>query len=560
MSIGRHLSSFRRFVSASPLVAALLILPVRTEAQVFQIEGGGSSLFEGYGGLVNIWGKGYEASVGIGYLDGVKFGASARWLLAGRDTLRIGNDLLPFTLETDLFSPGGAIFAQGASLQRRRGRTQLWAFAGASASALSAPMFASQRAVRPMGYLRVRHDVTRSLALSAHAVGTDKQSFFGSVRWEPGQNTVVTATAGAGNNSPYGALGFEQSSRHFDVKASLAGIGADFRRASAPMPMQTELERENVLVTWKPKPGWSLGVGRQHFRQDSVYVGIAQRATLNQITGSAAIGSASISGGWLVSQSGTAEDNISTYVSARDQLFSWLQTELYLLQVWKPEPVKNTTPVLLLRESITPQLSLLQVITYEQDRTSVSFGGTLSSGLSSISLDYQVAHSPYLTPSPFVQTMGVNARLHLWGMSLTLGSFFTPDGRVHYSGQGSAFLYRGSSYVGGAAAGNGGRRIDKFMVAGNVVDDQGKPVEGAALDIGGDVLYTDSRGRFFHRQPTDRELSFRVILEEFLMPGQFEVKEAPTRVTPTSEGGGSQVTIVLRRMNRANVGASEHRP
>ena len=53
MSIGRHLSSFRRFVSASPLVAALLILPVRTDAQVFQIEGGGSSLFEGYGGLVN---------------------------------------------------------------------------------------------------------------------------------------------------------------------------------------------------------------------------------------------------------------------------------------------------------------------------------------------------------------------------------------------------------------------------------------------------------------------------------------------------------------------------
>lgn len=543
-----------RFVIS--VAMTLLCLPVRLPAQVFQVEGGGSSLFEGYGGLVNIWGNGYEASVGVGYLDGVKFGASARKLLGGRDTLRLGNDLLPFMLETDIFSSGSGIFVQGASLQRRRGRTQLWAFAGASASALSAPMFASQRPTRPMAYVRTQYDVSRTFSLSAHAVATDRQTFLGSVNWEPALGTTASATLGAGSNSPYGALALKRSGRQLDLKASFVGIGPSFRRASAPMPLQSEMERENVLVTWKPSPGWSLGVGRQHFRQDSVYAGIEQRATLNQITGSARVFGTSLSGGWLVSQSGRSP-NVSSYVSMKDDVFSWLQSEFYLLRVWQPTLSRNSTPVLLLRETISSQLSLLQVISHERGRTSMSFGGTLSSGLSSVSLDYQVAHSPYLTTDPFVQSMGVNARLHLFGLSLSVGSFVTPDGRVHYSGQGSTFLYRGVN-AGNTHGGGGGRRIDRFMIAGVVVDDVGQPVEGAALEIGGDLIYTDSRGRFFHRRPTGKSLALRVVLDDFLMPGAFEVEDAPAEVTPARDAGGSQVTIVLRRA--ANVGASSRRP
>ena len=519
--------------------------PAHLSAQVFQVQGGGSSLFEGYGGLVNIWGNGYEASVGAGYLDGLRIGASARRLIGGRDTLRLGNDLLPFSLDTDIFGNGSAVFAQGASLQQRRGRAQIWAFAGASASALSAPMFASQRATRAMAYVRTRYDVTRNLALSAHAVATDRQSLLASASWEPALGTVASATAGVGNNSPYGALAVERSSPRLDLKASLTGIGTRFRRASAPMPMQSEIEHENLLVTWKPRAGWSLGFGRQHFRQDSVYEGIEQRATLNQVTGSASIAGTSVTGGWLISESGR-HPNVSTYFSLKDDIFSWLQSEFYLLNVWQPEPSRSATPVLLLQETISSRLSLLQVITHDRGRTSVSFGGTVAAGLSSFSLDYQVVHSPYLTADPFLQTMGVNARVHLLGMTLSLGSFVTPDGRVHYSGQGSTFLYRGTSTAGPATAAPG-RRFDRYIIDGRVVDDEGAPVEGAAISVGGDILFTNSQGRFFQRRRTAQVLTLEVLFEEFLLPGTFEVLDAPSEVTPVSEGSGKPLTIVLRR-------------
>jgi len=410
-------------------------------------------------------------------------------------------------------------------------------------------MFTAQRPSRAMGYVRTRYDVSRTVALSAHAVATDRQSLLGSVAWEPALGTQASATLGIGSNSPYGALALERSSPRLDIKAVLAGIGREFRRASAPMPMQSELERENLMVTWKPRDGWSLGVGRQHFRQDSVFEGIAQRATLNQVTASARVLGTTVAGGWLVSASGRNQ-NVSSYFSLRDDVTDWLQSEFYLLNVWQPTIARATTPVLLLRERLSSQLSLVQVMSREQGRTSVSFGGTVSSGLSSLSLEYQVAHTPYLTADPFVQTWGVNARLHLFGMTLSLGSFVTPDGRVHYSGQGSTFLYRGMNAV-GPAGGRSGPRFERYLVTGRVLYAEGQPVEGASLEIGTERVYTDSRGRFFLRHGGAKTVPLRVVLDDFLMPGDFEVLDAPAEVTAVREGSARDVTIVLRRLGHA---------
>lgn len=470
----------------------LVATPQDTLAQVFQIQGGGSSLFAGYGGLLNVWGNGYEAALGVGYLDGLKVGVAGRRLIGGKDTLRVGNDQLPMTLDTDVFNTGATVFAQGASLQRRRGRTQTWFFAGASASALSAPYFGSQRAVHAMAYGRARYDWSRTLSFTGHAVSTSRQSMLGTASWQPALGVKGSATLGIGSNSPYGAIALDATNPRYDIKASLVGMGRAFRRASAPMPLQTELDRDNVLATWKPREGWSLGFGRQHFRQDSTFAGLPQRAALTQFTGTARVYGTALSSGWLVSQAGR-RPSVSSYLTGKRDILAWLQSELYLLQVWQPAPARGTTPVLLLRETMNARLSLLQAISRDQGRTNVSFGGTLNAGLSSISVDYQVAHSPYLTSNPFVQTMGVNARLHVRGVSFSFGSFVTPDGRVHYSAQGNTFMYRGIDTPPGGGGGGGGR-INGYVVAGRVEDATGAPVDGAALDIGGEVLYTDSQG------------------------------------------------------------------
>jgi hypothetical protein len=527
---------------------ALLVHPLvgrSAAAQVFQVQGGGSSLFAGYGGVVNVWGNGYDGSLGIGYLDGLRIGATARRLIGGRDTLRVGNDILPLSLPTDIFGGGSAMLAQGVSLQRRRGRTTLHAFGGASANALAAPYFAANRASHGMGYAHATYDVSRTLSFGAHAVITTRQSLLASATWRPALNVVATAAGGVGSNSPFASTAIDAKSEKLDVRAAFSLLGTRFRRAEAPLPLQSENERENVLLTWRPRLGLTFTAGRQHFRQDSSFRTLAQRATLTQFGVNATPFKTSLSSGIFLSQSG-AQRNISSFVSARSPMAGRFQSELYLLRVWEPAPSRITTPVLLLRETITQRLSLLQVISRNQGRTTVNFGGTLNTGLSSVSLDYQVVQSPYLTKNPFVQTIGLNARLQLGSYAVSLGSFVTPDGKVHYSAQGSTFLYRG---LGGMTArSDNGARLERYMVSGRVVDEAGSGIEGAALEIDGTTVYTDSRGRFFVRRPSSRKASVRVVLDDFLLPGRFSVVSAPTAAIPAREQDVVPLVIVLQRL------------
>jgi hypothetical protein len=80
-----------------------------------------------------------------------------------------------------------------------------------------------------------------------------------------------------------------------------------------------------------------------------------------------------------------------------------------------------------------------------------------------------------------------------------------------------------------------------------VVDDDGRPVEGAALEIGGAAVFTDSHGRFFHRLSGTRAVALRILLDDFLVPGPFAVVSAPTMVTPRLERESTPIRVVVRR-------------
>ena len=231
-------------------------------------------------------------------------------------------------------------------------------------------------------------------------------------------------------------------------------------------------------------------------------------------------------------------------MSASRDLTRWLQTDLYLLRVWSPEP--STTPILHLREFITPRASLLQVVTRASGRTSVAFGGAFTSGLTTLGLDYQVIHTPYRPRNPFAQTIALSVRVPLGNYRVNAASFVTPDGRVNYTGSASTFFYAGD------VLGGGGRsleiKFERYIVQGTVVDESGVIVDGAAIDVGGSVVFTDSRGRFFVRRSSSREATLRVLVDEFLATGRFEVVAAPTTVKPRTERESVPVKIVVRRV------------
>jgi len=90
--------------------------------------------------------------------------------------------------------------------------------------------------------------------------------------------------------------------------------------------------------------------------------------------------------------------------------------------------------------------------------------------------------------------------------------------------------------------------ISKYVIQGLVLDDQGAPVEGAALHIGKQVAYTDSSGHFMLRFSKRGSFPLSLAPEEFMTNGVYQVVSAPTQVNAESEDNATDVQVVVRRV------------
>jgi hypothetical protein len=143
--------------------------------------------------------------------------------------------------------------------------------------------------------------------------------------------------------------------------------------------------------------------------------------------------------------------------------------------------------------------------------------------------------------------LNLTARLQLGRYSTSLGTYVRPDGAIDYSASGSTFLYMGS--FGGFQPQQIGVRMARYVVRGVVRDAVGHPIEGVALDLSGEVVYTNSAGEFFLRVKHPARYTLKVLTEEFLFPGRWEIVAAPADVTAAEERRATLVQITLQSVN-----------
>jgi hypothetical protein len=83
------------------------------------------------------------------------------------------------------------------------------------------------------------------------------------------------------------------------------------------------------------------------------------------------------------------------------------------------------------------------------------------------------------------------------------------------------------------------------VIRGEVKVETGQGVEGAAVEIGEEVVFTNSRGEFFLRVGRPARQPVKVLTAEFLLPGQWEVVRAPAEVVAGPETSPG-IEIILR--------------
>ncbi len=512
---------------------------------VVEVQGGGSSLTGGYGAAANFWRNGIDGWLGLGYLDGLRVGAFLRKAI-GKDTLRLGNDALVIRYPTDVFGNGYNLLVQGASYARTQGRTGLVAFGGAASEGLAAPAFFAAKAQAPMGALFLQHRLSPVLRLTTSAIIAQQQTVVPGVEWQATPDVTTAVVGGMGAGRPYAAASLVARSGALGLRASYVHNPRRFRRAAAPAPLQTDVDRENAEVTYQLTPDFSVGVGRQHFVQDSADVSIPSRAWGNSVFLGGRTGELRLSAGLYDSHTDSVR-NLSSFVALGRRLASWLDTELFLLQSRPQGRPSTTTPILNLRERISPRVGLVQQITVADGRPRVQFGGSLLTPIGEFGLDYTIVHQPFQPFNPFRSAVSLVARLQLGRYSTSLGTYVQPDGTVDYAASGSTFLYMGE--MGGVQPQRlGGGGIARYVVRGRVVDEAGQPVEGAAIDFDGEAAFTNSRGEFLLRLRHPRRLQARVLLNEFLLPGRWRVRELPDRVMAEPEDRAHPIEIRLERV------------
>ena len=541
--VGRPARILDLLLAGALLAPAGLAHPAAAQT-VFEVEGGGSSLLGGYGATANFWRTNMDGWVGIGYLNGLRIGASVRTAVK-KDTLRLGNDAIVVRFPTDVFSPGSNLLVQGASYAGTGTRTSYFAFAGASSGGLGAPSFQATDVEKPMGALFVQHRLSSTVRLTGTAIVAERQTIIPGLQWQPHPDLTAGLVAGIGSDRPYAASSLLLRRGPLSVKAAYAWNPDRFRRAAVPSPNQTEIDRQNVALTYEVGPDFQVGVSHQNFVQDSADSKPPTRATGNSVFAGGRWSRVRLTAGLYDSRSQGIR-NLSSYLAVGRELSSWLDAEVYVLQSRPEGRAAQTTPIANLRWRVSPRVGLMQQVSFSQGRPTVHLGASLRTGIGEFGADYQIVHQPFQPLNPFRSTLNLTARLQLGSYSTTLGTYIQPDGSVDYAASGSTFLYLGA--FGGVQPGRvGAGTIGRYVVRGTVREEAGAPVEGAALELGSEVAFTNSRGEFFLRVRRPQRYPLAVRLDEFLLPGRWEVVAAPADAQADAEERAAAVEIILRR-------------
>jgi hypothetical protein len=533
------------FRAKCALIVLAVLLAGKVGAQVFRVQGGTSTLLNAEGGSVEFKAPNYDGTVGLGFFNGhLEYGAETRYLYHGY-TLLAGDESVPFTLPTDVFDSSHYFSARGIGATRKDPDRAFYAFAGATSTWLGTGFFNAARSNDPVGLFFYDRKLSARLKFFSRDILSHRQTFLQGVEYRPNQWLKASLTGGIGSNQKYFASSIDAETQRLAFKASYVIAGDRFRRVTVISPMSSEVNKGNLQMLYKPADFVTITTGHQNILEPLTADGPMHPASVNQVSTDFHVERFYFGTGLFTSNaSGRSTQGTNLYVGRRigrrfEVNTNWFQSR----------PQRGETTTILsgtVRENFSSRFSLLQLISRTGGQTTFAFGGDFTSNRLLLRADYQNVYLPFRPNRPFEQALALNVALRVAGpWQVTAASNVAPDGHLRYSFGASTYLYRFRGMMNGQAD---SFSIAKYLVQGVVKDDHGIPVEGAALHIGKQVVYTDSSGRFQERFSKRGPFPLSVAPEEFITNGVYEAVSAPSEVKAETEEAATEVEVVVRRV------------
>jgi len=496
------------------------------------------------GGALSFRGPNYEGYVGAGELNGsFRLGSYFKTSFDSYQ-LALGDQSIAFGLPTDILGGNQYFLTRGAGATLAVGHSKLFLFGGATTLAAGSPLFQAFQTQVPLGMVFWDRPVSDKLHFYSRNVFSDRQSFIQGFDFRPRKWLKTAVSAGTGSNRPYVAAAADIDRDWFTVKAALISASDRFRRISTPSLFAAEPDRENIVATIKPYSSLVLTAGHQNFLapQGNNLQNPFMRASVDQFQSSLDLAQFRLGAG-VFRSGGPAGHNVSDGFSVARRIGRSVDASANYYQSLSGPGLHTSYLMATVRETISPKLTLLEGVNRTQGNISALFGGSYTTNRLSFGIDYQTLYMPFLK-NPVVTGVGVNVNLKLWGgFQLHGQTFRSPDGRLRYTASMSTLLARGPhAHVSEVQT----YRMPGYIVRGHVRDVTGAPIEGAAVRIGNDIVYSNAAGEFLAREKHSGLLPLEVVLKEFTNPRTFTVISAPATVLPALEDSAPDVVIVLR--------------
>jgi len=515
-------------------------------AQYISVEAGASNLMPAQGGSISFEGPKFSSYLGAGNFGGIFGLGTYVKTTIGSHQVTLGDQPILFDLPTDIFGTNHYFLTRGMGVTAKTGKANLFIFAGGTAVARGAQFFQTAKMDSRAGMLFMDVPLSPKLHLYSKMVISRKLTSVEALDWHPRKWLQTGVAAGVGSNEPYFAATSDVERNWLSLKAGYISAGDQFRRVTAPSVYASELDRENILAVMKFSSGAVLTLGHQNFLQPQSADPSAPylRASVNQAQGSFDAAQFRLGAGIFQSHSAVAS-NLAGNLSVARRITNSIDFGASYFRTLSGQipPVSSLSTSI--RETLSPKLSLLQIVNYSEGRTKVLFGGSYVTNRFTVSVDYQTLYMPFLV-NPFSQGISISLRVRLFrSLQVNAQTFRSGDGHLRYTASGDTLLT--TKFRAAGSNGEDSFKHLRYTVRGHVQDQTGRPIEGAAIRIGEQLVFTSEDGKFFVRRNKAGNLTLEVVLTEFLNSTPFHLVLAPSSVRVFPEALAPDIEIVLER-------------
>ncbi|MGI4853885.1 MAG: hypothetical protein ACRYF4_07570 [Janthinobacterium lividum] len=539
-----HRANHRGFAA---LCLALIFSPLAISAQLLELSGGTSTLYQAQGASLTLHGAGFESGLSGGMTNGHFLAGAYLRHVTPAATYSLGLQDLHFGLPTDLFSGEHRLAAVGVGISAQRSGTSMEAFLGESSTRLDSPYVQGFSRLKPTAVLLFARPVTPRLTVSSQLLFSSASTALTSLAWRPNRSLALAVSGGFGGRHHYAAASLNLDRPRQSLQAEYISAGTGFHRTGSQPDLSPEFLRENVSYVFRSsvQPRFTLSVARQNLITAQPGVdGSSPISTVNQLSLVQQIKAIRLNGAAFMS-SYSGQTNLAYTVSASFPVTRRMDVQN---SVFSSHLLNRTGPdsrsfVTNFRERLTSRIAVSENFNYSGGQTSVGYGGSLQTAMGSLSVDTQTVYLPTRPSNPFQQTLMIDLQLTVLGrVLLHAGSFVSPTGKMLYTAD--AHAAQNLTHSDGVTTER--YNLGTCLLRGRVVDDHEAPIVGAAIEIDGKLIFTDSEGDFFLRERKPTLHSYHVALGEFLDGYSYRVVTQPLELASSRAVHAASVIVVAR--------------